>query len=138
MWIGSGTDIDDHKRAEHDQRLVAELSERLIASPTYRDMLHAVAEFLVPAIADLCVIDDVDPNGSVHRLEVVFADPGKQRELGEPARRFAPQPGWQTPQDKVLATGKAVLLANISERGVDSIAHDEDHARFIERSSPGR
>jgi PAS domain S-box-containing protein len=136
MWIGSGTDIDDHKRAERDQRLLAELSERLIESPTWSDMLHGVARCVVPTIADVCAIDDVEPDGSVRRREVVFADPDKQRELGEAARRFAPQLSWHTPQDHVLATGRAVLLATIPEHEVGSVAHDEDHARFIRDVGP--
>jgi PAS domain S-box-containing protein len=136
MWVGSGTDIDDHKRAERDQRLLAELSERLIASPTWGDMFHCLARCLVPTVADACVIDDVEADGSVRRCEVVFADPDQQRELGEAARRFAPQPGWHTPQDNVLATGKAVLLANIPEREIGRVAHDEDHARFIRAVGP--
>jgi signal transduction histidine kinase len=82
-------------------------------------------------IADVCVIDDVEPNGAARRLEVVFADPEKQQQLGEPARRFAPQPGWHTPQDNVLATGNAVLLAKVSELDPRRIAHDADHARFL-------
>jgi PAS domain S-box-containing protein len=131
MWVGSDTDIDDHKRAEREQRLLADLGERLIASPTHRDLLRSAAGFLVPVIADVCVIDDVEPNGVARRVEVVFADPEKQQRLGEPARRFPPQPGWHTPQDKALATGNAVLLANVSELDTRRIAHDADYARFL-------
>jgi PAS domain S-box-containing protein len=135
MWVGSGTDIDDHKRIEHDQRILVELSELLVARSTYRDMLRCIAEFLVPEIADVCFIDDVMPGGSVRRLEAVFADPALSA-LVELAAQFVPRLGGCTAQDRALATGQVVWFANISDRELRDIAHEDHHVKFVKAFCP--
>jgi PAS domain S-box-containing protein len=113
MWLGSNTDIDDSKRADRERRLLAELGAWLIMPPTYRDTLHAMAKFLVPQMADLCIIDAMGPDGEVATLEIVFSDPDPQRDLGELVKRYAPQASRQSPTHQVLASGQPLLLSDV-------------------------
>ncbi len=52
MWIGSSTDIDDQKRAEAEQRLLAEVGTIVTSLRDRRAAFAAVARCVVPLFAD--------------------------------------------------------------------------------------
>jgi signal transduction histidine kinase len=116
---------------ERESRLLADASAALGSSLEYRDTLAELARFVVPVLADICIIDEETEEGSVERLEVRFADEAKQRDLASRIRAFAPQPGWNTPQSRVLASGKPLLLDAIDGPQLADVAHDEAHAATL-------
>ena len=122
------------KRAETEQRLLAEVATIVASSLDRRATLSAVARCVVPALADLCLIDEVREDGLCERLEVVFADDDKQRALADRVRGFSPRPGWTTPQAKVLESGRPLLFQDISEHVAQGVAQDETHAE-VQRAS---
>jgi len=122
-------DIIDIKRAEKEQRALADVSAILASSLRHREMLHAVVRYLVPLLADLCFIDQVGEDGVARRLDVVFADAQKQRDLAERVSRSAPLPGRETPQSKVLASGRSLLLDQGPE--LAAVAHDDEDAELL-------
>ncbi|MDF2692461.1 MAG: diguanylate cyclase/phosphodiesterase, partial [Labilithrix sp.] len=121
-------DLMEIRRAEKEQRLLADVSTRLAASLDYRETLEAVAHFAVPLIADYCAIDEVDPGGVLRRVQAMFADPRKQLTLVGEASAFMPRPA--TPEARALACGP-LLLADVTEGAIEEMAHGDDHARFI-------
>ncbi|HVH45324.1 MAG TPA: ATP-binding protein [Labilithrix sp.] len=124
-------DVMGVKRAEREQRLLAELSARLASAIGARATLKAISRFAVPLVADLCVVDEVDPHGDVGAREVVFADESKHWLLAEGMKGFAPEQSWHTPQAKALATGRSFLLGDVLESEIDEVAGGEAHARFL-------
>jgi len=131
MWIGSNTDIDDQKRAEREQRLLAEVGTIVTSYLDRRSTLAAVARCVVPLFADLCIIDELAEGGEVQRVEVVFADKKRQRELADRVRAFAPRPGWKTPQAQVLESGEPLLFPEVVDPVEAGIAQDAEHARVM-------
>jgi len=107
-------DITQRKQVERMQRFLAEASDILAASLDYRITVAAVVHLAVPVLGDVCFLDEVGEDGEVRRLEVAFADP-KLRELADRVRRLAPRPGSQSPQAKVLQSGKPLLLAEFAD-----------------------
>jgi signal transduction histidine kinase len=67
---------------------LAELSRVLAASLDARQTLHSLARFLVPALADYCVIHLVDEAGRINRSEAVHRNPARQRLLDSLVLRF--------------------------------------------------
>jgi signal transduction histidine kinase len=121
--------------AEREQRLLAQVGEVVTSSLDRRATLAAVARAVVPLFADLCIIDEVAEDGAVQRLEVVFSDEHKQRDLADQLRRFSPRPGWTTPDAKVLESGEPLLFPEITDPGEVGIAHDEEHATLLRATS---
>src|SRR5690349_1428204 len=83
-----------HARSEHGGegralatlRFLAEASRVLSSSLDYETTLNNVAGLAVPAIADICVVDILDGDGTLRRLSVVLADPAgteRTRQVGE-------------------------------------------------------
>jgi PAS domain S-box-containing protein len=60
FWIGTATDIHDHKRIEEGQRFLLEAGVELARSLDYRVSLENVAALAVPRIADVCRFDTED------------------------------------------------------------------------------
>ena len=81
-------DVTERKRAEEAQRLLAEAGTLLSSLLDDGATLDALARLAVPALADLCLIDMVQDDGTVVRAAAAHADP---RQAG-PGRRTAALP----------------------------------------------
>ena len=112
--IATFHDITQRKQVERVQRFLAEASAILAASLDYRITVAAVVRLAVPVLGDVCFLDEIGEDGEIRRLEVVFADP-KLRDLADRVRLLAPRPGSQSPQAKVLESGKPLLLAELAD-----------------------
>ncbi|MCW2961426.1 MAG: hypothetical protein JWM90_1813 [Thermoleophilia bacterium] len=67
-WVGTATEVDTQRRSEHGQRVLAESGAVLAASANLDAAMVRVAELSVPAIADWCSIDLLDPTGAPRRV----------------------------------------------------------------------
>lgn len=119
-------DIAESKRSEKEQRILAEVSALLASSLEHTETLGALARFSVPLLADVCFVDELSESGSVQRVAVVFADERKQRELEATVRSYLPHPDWQTPEARVLRSGRGILTTSIEDA-----ARDAAHAQAM-------
>jgi PAS domain S-box-containing protein len=124
-------DVSDLKALESRLRLLSTAGETLTSSLEHAAVLEAAGRIVVPALADVCVIDVASETGVLERKVVRFADPRKQATLAERLLRFTPRPGWQTPQARVIASGEPMRLAEVSDELRDRMAHDDDHAATL-------
>jgi hypothetical protein len=69
-FIGTVLDITERRRTEEVQAFLAEASEVLSSSLSYRTTLSSVAGLAVPILADWCAVDVLEEDGSVERLAV--------------------------------------------------------------------
>ena len=130
-WLGTCTDIDDQKRAEGIFGFLAEVSTVLASSLDYETTLAAVARLAVPHVADWCVVDITEPDGSIRRLAVEHGNP-TQVELGrELGRRFPPQPSDQAGVASVLRTGRSELVTAIDSRTLEQSARSLAHLELL-------
>ena len=115
--------------AEAAHRRVAFLaaaSEALAGSLEYERTLARVAELAVPALADWCAVDLLEPDGGLRRVAAVHADAAR----AEAARRLAEGFPFIAP----TATHTALRVARSGEPWFDP---EVDEARFVaEARSP--
>src|SRR5437763_2121805 len=106
---GAGT-VRPPARATHDQlireqaaRAAAEAAEQrfaflaaasnvLASSLDYATTLQSVARLAVPTLADLCVVDMVEQDGTIRRLAAAVADPAKEPLARELQARYPVDP----------------------------------------------
>ena len=107
-------DITERKRAEDAQRLLAEAGALL--SPLLDDgaTLDALARLAVPALADLCLIDMVQDDGTVIRAAAAHADPAKQALVDE-LRHYPPDPRGPHPAMRALRSGRAEVTDQVDD-----------------------
>jgi PAS domain S-box-containing protein len=99
-------DITERKKNEEKQRFLTEASVSLSSSLDYRTTLASMARLAVPYLADWCVVDILEENGSLGRLAVTH---------------------------QVLRTGRPELVAEISESLLDGVIRDAEHREILRR-----
>lgn len=123
--------IELHRRA-YQQRMLAQTGAILTASLNVDRTLGDVAHMVVPSFADWCVIDLVNPDGSLRRVATAHIDPRKVRRVKEVSQKYPPDPNATYGVPEVVRTGKAELHRQISKDLLKSAARDEEHARLLE------
>jgi PAS domain S-box-containing protein len=128
---GTQTDVTERRRAEEAQRFLAEASDMLASSLDYRETLSSVARFAVPTLADWCVVDVLDENGSLERLAVEHPDPGKVALVHKLQERYPPDPDEPSGVYQVLRSGEPEMMAQIPEELLEAAAVDAEHLEIL-------
>jgi PAS domain S-box-containing protein len=88
-FLGTVLDVTETKRAEEEQRFLAEATETLIESLELAPTLERVARAAVPRIADCCCVSLVHEDGSLHGIALAHRDTAKEARFGALVRRNA-------------------------------------------------
>ena len=110
---------------EDHARILLRVEAALATSLDYRATLKAFAWQLVPTLADWCLVDLIDPPGTVRRVAVAYADPGKSA-LGEVMARH-PFRGLASGPITPIFRGECVIH-DINEQVIIDASHNEAHA----------
>jgi PAS domain S-box-containing protein len=135
--IGSMLDLTERKRAEEAQQFLIDASRVLASSIDYRTTLRSVAEIAVSRLADICVVDLVEEDGTIRREVSAHADTTKQELLLEVARRFPPGPENQSSAAAVvLRTGRSVFIPEVTDELLEREIQDDEHRRLLQALAP--
>ena len=114
---------------------LAEASEALAASLDYTETLQRVARLSVPTLADHCMVDLRDPDGSLRRMGHANADPTAETALRE-AREPGPiDPDGPHPAAVVARTGKPLLYARLTPGVLETFARGPEHYVELRRQN---
>jgi serine phosphatase RsbU (regulator of sigma subunit) len=111
--------------------LLIEAGVVLASSLDLNTTMGQVARLTVPRLADLCVIDLRDENGSIKDVAVAAGEEELARELEALRASFPLDPAGRHPVAQVIRDGKPVLLAEMSSRLLSSFAQGSKHAQFM-------
>ncbi len=117
--------------AESRAAFLAEASATLASSLDYPTTLSSVARLLVPRIADGCAVDMLDEKGRLRRLVTSHSDPSRVAASEQVAARYPPVLGAAHGAGRVVATGEAEILSDITDEMLRATARDEEHYRMI-------
>jgi PAS domain S-box-containing protein len=109
-------DITERRRSEQAMRFIAQASELLSSSLDVDATLTTLTGLLVPALADWCIVDMLEADGTIRQLAVAHRDPERMDLVRELRRRFPPDWSKPHPITRVLATGRAEVAAHVTER----------------------
>jgi PAS domain S-box-containing protein len=90
-----------------------------------------VAQLTVPRLADLCVIDLRDEDGSIRDVAVAAAAEGISRDLTELRARYPLDQHGEHPVARVIRSGEPELLPAMTSTLLSSFAESSEHARFM-------
>jgi signal transduction histidine kinase len=90
-----------------------------------------VAQLLVPRIADGSALDMFDAKGHLSRVATVHSDPSRAAAAQEVATRYPPVPGAPHGVGRVVETGEAQILSDVTEEVLRATARDEEHLRLL-------
>jgi PAS domain S-box-containing protein len=123
-------DISERKRREHIQSFIAEASRLLAVSLDYRETLSRVAELTLANLADWCVIETADAPGSPTEMVAIAHRHPDKPELARELL-YSPDPDHPNITLRVLTTGRAELIPEVSDALLKSIATSADHLRRL-------
>ncbi|MDB4993645.1 MAG: two-component hybrid sensor and regulator, partial [Myxococcaceae bacterium] len=125
-------DVTAKKKEEARRAFLADATSTLASSLDYRATLAAVADLVVPTLADWCAVDVLeDPAAGPKRLAVAHVDRAKVDFAHELATRYPDDPSSTTGLHNVLRTGRSELYKDIPEALLIAGAKDAEHLRII-------
>ncbi len=125
-YIGGCVDITERKRAEDVSRFIAQAGEILSSSLEYQTTLNAVANLVVPRIADWCAVDLLRGD-RVELAAVAHSDPEKVEFVHHLRRNYPTPLDSPTGVANVLRTGASELYAEVADDLLKAAAQDEAH-----------
>ena len=128
----SGRKRDDEtlRLNEERQRFLATASAALAAAPDYGTAMEELARLIVPAIADACVVDVLEPGGVIRPLASA-ASPATQAILDELRRRYPATLDRPQGVARVIRTGQPSFVPAIRDERRAELAGDEEHLRLL-------
>ena len=124
--VGSTIDMTARREAEDAVRLLEDAGSVLASSLDYEETLQRVTWLAVPALADWCVVDLLEEDGTARRVAVAHGDPA-DAELAARLLAYAPSPSGDGPEEAVLRGGDSMLMGRASEADVGAAAQDAGH-----------
>jgi len=116
-------DITERRRAQENERFLADTSARLSASLGFEETLQTIAECATPALANFCLVDVIDGAHFVRRASM--ASPNGTATAA--AKTLAEQVlTWDSPFPvvDVIRRGKAEMISEVDDSWLE--AHEED------------
>jgi PAS domain S-box-containing protein len=123
-------DISEQQRAGDEQRFLADVGAVLASTLNYEDTLRNVARLAVRDIADLCIVDVVDEEARVRRLQAMSRDPAKTW-LCDLFMRGARERMQSELVRSVLESRRAVLIDRLSPETFASLSQNPADLRGL-------
>ena len=127
---GVTMDITEREAAEGRLSFIAEASRVLASSLDYEATLERLARLPVAALADYCLIDLSDADGTVRRVAASHVDPAR-RPLVARLREYPPDSHGAFGVARVLRTGEPVVVPEVNDEVIASMTRDETHAGLL-------
>ncbi|HEX9425593.1 MAG TPA: ATP-binding protein [Pyrinomonadaceae bacterium] len=119
------------EEAQRRLRFLWEAGNLLSGSLEYEITLKNVARLAVPELADYCLIDIIDEDKAIRRVEVASGDP-RMSELGSQLQKYPPNlSNPEAPVMRTMRSGKLMFYPDISDALLVATAHDEEHLRIL-------
>ena len=123
------------RTAEQRARFLAEAGERLSSSLDVDQTFADLAKLTVPALADACIVEAFDDEGSLRFVDVAYADPELASCAAE-LRERPPSSRALTIGLDVVRSGEGKLVSNITDEFLREIVPDDEHRAAIMKFCP--
>ena len=128
-------DTTEQKRAQHDERFLADVGAVLAATLDAQETLASIAKLVLRDLSDFCLVDFVDEKGEIRRLHVESSDPAKAA-IAEALKRLALDPSRPYLSSTILQTRRSQLIATVSPDTLQASTQSDEHRRLIEAIGP--
>lgn len=123
-------DITERRRAQENERFLADTAARLSASLGFEETLQTIAECATPTLGDACVVDVLD--GAKFVRHVADSDGVPNEEARGSLRALAERGGldWESPSPvvDVIRRGRSELVPAVDDAWLE--AHEDDPERL--------
>jgi PAS domain S-box-containing protein len=128
-------DVTDQRRAQREQRFLAEAGKILSSSLDYEQTLTTVGELVVRELANWCVIQLAESKTHPRRIRVVPDDP-HLRPIVEEIERLQIDPTLPHATKEVWETRRPVVYAQLQKGDLERFAQNPEHLRLMLAMEP--
>jgi signal transduction histidine kinase/ActR/RegA family two-component response regulator len=132
VW-GTQRDVTERHLAEEEQKFLSDATTILASSLDYTATLDAVAHMAARYLADYCLVDLLEDDGSITRLIVAHRDPAREAAWRKMQRRFPVAPNSRHTVVKVLQTGESDFLPEMSDDILAEAIPDAEHIALLKQ-----
>lgn len=126
----SFSDATERRETERTLRLLFEATAALGESLDFDLTLRRIAEVVVPAFADACVVDVKDKKGTVRRV-AAHGTEERQAVLDELVARFPPQADSEVPTVQAIRAGTPQLQEVVDEALLRQLGLTPEHIELV-------
>jgi PAS domain S-box-containing protein len=130
-------DVTARRRAETQQAFLAKVSEVLASSLDYEATLAQLVQQAVPTLGDGCLVDLLEPDGTIRRVAVAYTEPGLTETAWELARRYPIRLDAPFGPGAVIRTGRTELQAVVDPGAFARYTSDPEHQALLGRLQLG-
>ncbi|HZZ64142.1 MAG TPA: SpoIIE family protein phosphatase [Candidatus Baltobacteraceae bacterium] len=129
-WIGTATDIDNHKRANANLRFVLDASSRVAALYDAPAICQELANVAIEGVADWCFVTLLDHAGAYRTTAIAHRDAHRIAYVEQFRDRYPVRPG--STLDECVRSNTPLIIASISAEQLQAAAVDELHLRLLQ------
>ena len=116
----------DAERERERVAFVAHVSDVLTASLDFTESLRTIARLIVPQVATVCVVDIMDDDGELRRVEVV-GGPATGQDAADFLRGVTLSRHRPYLTMRAMESGRSELIPGVTEQHLRAAAQDERH-----------
>jgi PAS domain S-box-containing protein len=124
------------RQSEDGLSFLADASHILAETLDYDTTLANLARLVVPRLADWFIVDVAEDDGTIRRVVVAAAQPGKQELLEELSRFYPPTAGSPQPAAIALERGGTVHFPDFTPESLRATTRDERHFELMQKLDP--
>jgi PAS domain S-box-containing protein len=128
-------DVSAERREQRDQAYLSEAAAALSSSLDHESMLGALANVLVPGLADLCSVHLLE-GGALRPVAISHVDPTKLPLVRRMQRDYPPDPGAPEGPWNVLHSGRSDLVMEVTDELLVKRAQDGAHLEMLRVIGP--
>jgi serine phosphatase RsbU (regulator of sigma subunit)/PAS domain-containing protein/anti-sigma regulatory factor (Ser/Thr protein kinase) len=129
--VGLAYDITERRASEQRAGFLAEAGVLLAGTLDHQEALRRVAGLAVPLLADWCVIEVADSDGTAHSVAAAHVDPGRVEAALPVLAHHPADPRGEGAASAVLRSGRARLYQEISLEAVAAVARDDEELGLL-------
>jgi serine/threonine-protein kinase RsbW len=123
--------LDRLRTAQRGQTFLLQAIDVIGRASSYTETLERLAAISVPALADLCLIDVLSPDGELVRMTARHADPAKRALTDELARSYSPAGASTHPSAEAVETMESRWSADMSAEFLRETTCDQRHFELV-------
>jgi PAS domain S-box-containing protein len=121
------------EEAQQRTEFIAEVGTVLDTALDYRQSLEQLARIAVPRLGDWCVIDVLEPDGSIERYAAAHANPDRHELIQRLRDHYPADPDAAQGLPLTIRTGESQLIPEVTHDmlALGGLAQDEEHEEIM-------
>jgi PAS domain S-box-containing protein len=122
---------EERRRAEEIARMLADAALRLDEATDVATVVEAAAEAPIPVVADWCVVDLIEPDGTIRRAALAARD-AELRARVEPLRNHPAVADSNRASRQAIASGNSIIVLDVAAWWANESPPDPDLHRLLQ------